>query len=380
MHRAPIVFLSALCLASAIAVPAIAEPIRANPVHIAALEKADPRRPVEFPKILKAADINRYDEIFSVQESGNWMRADHLIAKLDDKILLGHVMAQRFLHPTQYRSKYKELKDWLAKYGDHPQARRLYKLAVRRKPRNWHAPKRPSLGSLYGNDAISTQIAIPRKKQSRTKRRVANKIKRQLRWWTRKGWTKAVKKSLNSKQTKSLLSQAEYDQAQARLGASYFVAGRDEWAYARASKAAKRSGQYLPEAHWTAGLSSWRMRKFDVAAEHFEAVADAGLSSSWMVTAAAFWAARTNLVNRKPEKVSKYLKVAAAHPRTFYGLLARRILGVTTTYDWAVPNLESSAMKALADSKPGKRALALMQVGEFPTFRTRASLPRRARR
>ena len=360
IRRTPTVLLSAVCI-----IAALAQPAGANPVHIAALENADHRASVNFPKILKEADINLYEEIFTVQESGDLNRADKLIAKLDDKILVGHVLAQRFLHPTKYRSQYKELKDWLAKYGDHPQARRLYKLATRRKPRNWRAPKRPTLGSLYGNDVARSRYTIPRKKLSRAKRRVANKIKRQLRWWTRKGWTKAIKKSLNSKQTKSLLSLAEYDQAQARLGASYFAAGRDEWAYARASKAAKRSGRYLPEAHWTAGLSSWRMGKHDVAAYHFEAVADAGSSSSWLLTAAAFWAARTNLVNRKPEKVSKYLKVAAAHPRTFYGLLARRILGVNTTYNWAAPNLESSAMKALAASKAGKRALALVQAGEF---------------
>lgn len=368
MLRTPHVFLSSLLLAFSAPLSAIAADdsrAAAKSIHVASLGKIDPRQHVDFPKVLKKDDIDRYEEIFAVQESGQWKRADQLIAKLDNKILLGHVMAQRFLHPTKYRSQYKELKKWLAQYGDHPQARRLYKLAMRRKPRNWRAPKRPTLGSLYGNDIASKRLTIPRKKLSRSKRRLARKIKRQLRWWTRKGWTKAVKRSLNSKQTKSLMSQAEYDQAQARLGKSYFLAGRDEWAYVRASKAAKRSGRYIPEAHWTAGLAAWRMRKFDVAAGHFEAVADVGLSSPWMLTAAAFWAARTNLVNRKPEKVSKYLRVAAAHPRTFYGLLARHILGMNTKYDWAVPKLESSAMQALAGSKAGKRALALVQAGEY---------------
>lgn len=369
--------LISLCFVTALTLPAPSAPsamadtagedahATSKPLHVAALGKIDPRHHLDFPKILKEADIERYEKIFTVQEAGQWKKADALIAKLDNKVLLGHVLAQRFLHPTKYRSKYKELKDWLAQYGDHPQAWRLYKLALRRKPKNWRAPQRPTLGSLYGNDVVSTRLRVPRKKLSKSQHRLKRKIKRQLRWWTRKGWTKAVKRSLNSQQTKRLLSQAEYDQAQARLGKSYFVAGRDDWAYARASKAAKRSGRYIPEAHWTAGLSAWRMKKFDIAAQHFEAVADAGQSSPWMLTAAAFWAARTNLVNRKPEKVSKYLRVAAAHPRTFYGLLARRILGINTTYDWAVPKLESSAMKALAGSKAGQRALALVQSGEY---------------
>ncbi|MCH7832305.1 MAG: hypothetical protein IIC55_05480, partial [Proteobacteria bacterium] len=96
-----------------------------------------------FPKILVHADVDLYRQIFDVQEDGDWKGADRLIARLDDRLLMGHVMAQRFLHPTKYRSKYKELKAWMAAYADHPDAPRLYKLARRRQPANWHAPKRP---------------------------------------------------------------------------------------------------------------------------------------------------------------------------------------------------------------------------------------------
>ena len=39
---------------------------------------------------------------------------------------MGHVLARRYLHPTRYRSSYKELKDWLADYADHPQAKQIY--------------------------------------------------------------------------------------------------------------------------------------------------------------------------------------------------------------------------------------------------------------
>ncbi|MEX2451141.1 MAG: lytic transglycosylase domain-containing protein, partial [Rhodospirillales bacterium] len=252
---------------------------------------------------------------------------------------------------------------WLDKYADHPQAWRLYKLALSRKPKNWRAPQRPTTGSLNGEAAL-TRLSIPSKNLNRAQRQKATALKRQHRRWIRNGWTKAVKRSLQEKRTRDLLSDAEYDREQARLGAAYFIHGRDDWAYAWASRAAERSGKYLPEAHWTAGLSAWRTNRFDVAAEHFEAVADADPSSSWMVTAAAFWAARTNLVNRKPEKVSKYLKIAAAYPRTFYGLLARRILGDVIAYDWSVPDLETAALKTLVDSSAGKRALSLVEAGE----------------
>ena len=94
-----------------------------------------------FPEILGHEDVDLYREIFDVQVAGDWKTADTLIARLRDRVLMGHVMAQRYLHPTKYRSKYKELKAWMAKYADHPDARQLYKLALRRKPKNWRAPK-----------------------------------------------------------------------------------------------------------------------------------------------------------------------------------------------------------------------------------------------
>ncbi|MBL6865226.1 MAG: hypothetical protein ISQ90_10585, partial [Rhodospirillales bacterium] len=79
-----------------------------------------------LPGIVSEADASRYRVIFDLQENGDWLAADKIIKILDNKILLGHVLAQRYLHPTKYRTKYKELKAWLAKYADHPQARRLY--------------------------------------------------------------------------------------------------------------------------------------------------------------------------------------------------------------------------------------------------------------
>ena len=93
-----------------------------------------------LPYVLSAKDADTYRKIFAAQESGKWKAADQLIAKLVNPLLSGHVKAQRYLHPTKYRSRYKELKAWMGKYADHPEARRIYKLALRRKPKSWRAP------------------------------------------------------------------------------------------------------------------------------------------------------------------------------------------------------------------------------------------------
>jgi soluble lytic murein transglycosylase-like protein len=317
-----------------------------------------------LPEPLGVADVERYHRIFELQEDGHWKQADKLIGQLDDPILTGHVLAQRYLHPTKYRSKYKELKDWMALYADHPDARRIYKLALRRKPANWRAPKRPVPGYI-GGGAVAAKAEQPaRKKLSRAQRRKVSAYKRQIRGNLRQGWTKAVKRLIATKEVKRLFSDYDMDAAKARLGAGYFAAGRDEWAIKWAGEAASRSGRFLPEANWTAGLASWRLGLREQAANYFEAASLAKDTSGWMTSAAAFWAARAYLVDGKPQRVNALLGRAAAYPRTFYGFLARKMLGLPSTFSWQTPDLEKSAIEAFARVPAGARALGLLQVGQ----------------
>ena len=321
-----------------------------------------------LPPILADADIDRYTKIFALQEDGRWKQADRLIAGLGDRLLLGHVLAQRYLHPTKYRSRYKELKAWMEAYADHPDARRIYKLALRRKPKNWRAPKRPvaiAWPQSAAEVAAAGRAAAPGNRLNKAQRQKVRNTKRQIRWYVKKGWTLAVKKLLLSDEVKRLFSTVEYDRARARLGAGYFAAGRDEWALKWAGGAAQRSGAYIPGAHWTAGLAAWRLQRFELAAKHFEATAKGDADFPWMASAAAFWAARSHLVDRRPERVNQWLGVAATHPRTFYGLLARRMLGLKTAFRWVTPELETEAVEGLAAIAAGRRALGLLQLGQY---------------
>ncbi len=316
------------------------------------------------PTPLSDRDAAVYRDIFDAQERGNWKKADALIAHLSDPMLMGHVLAQRYLHPTKYRSKYKELKAWMALYADHPDAPRLYKLALRRRPANWKLPKPPLKGYLGGtsHDVVGIRPP-PGKKLSSSQRRQVRAFKRKIRSLLRSGWTKAAKRLLADRQLRRLFSDFEMDQAKARLAAGYFAAGRDQWAVEWATEAA-RSGQWLPEANWTAGLASWRLGDHRVAATYFEAASTVRGATGWMTSAAAFWAARAYLVSGQAERVNSMLSRAAAYPRTFYGLLARRILGVANRFEWQIPVTQHATYGSLLATKAGRRALGLIQVGE----------------
>ena len=137
---------------------------------------------VTLPHVLSTADADLYKKIFKVQEKGQWKTADKLIKQLSDDALMGHVMAQRYLHPTKYRSKYKELKGWMAKYNDHHYAQRIYKLALKRRPKNWKYPTKPEIGrALYKKPTSTVKVDKPKRKWlKRSQRRRVATLKHML--------------------------------------------------------------------------------------------------------------------------------------------------------------------------------------------------------
>ncbi len=98
---------------------------------IAAFASARAADQVASYTVLSPDDVKAYGEIFAAQKSGQFAKADRLIAKLQDKSLLGYVLQDRYLG-AHYRTSFDELKTWLADYGDLAGADNIYKLAVKR--------------------------------------------------------------------------------------------------------------------------------------------------------------------------------------------------------------------------------------------------------
>ena len=94
-----------------------------------------------------------------LQDDGNWRGADRSISQLEDLRLLGHVLAHRYLHPTNTRPATSNLRDWLAKYGDLPEAPQIYALALGRQPSGAAAPPAPTVTKVkfYGNPDSSRE-------------------------------------------------------------------------------------------------------------------------------------------------------------------------------------------------------------------------------
>lgn len=334
--------------------------------RLAALTVPAARDAIALPSVLSASDANLYRRIFALGEQEQWASASDLIGQVQDRVLMGHVLAQRYLSRSE-KASYAQLQEWLAAYADHPDAARIYALALRKKSKRDSPPQAPWISSDPLDSLRPTRRTpppLPEATLGESDRRRAEALDDRVRSAIRGGALDQAIALVQSAEDEGLWTSARADELRAKIGDAAFRAGNDELALQLAGAAAQRSSYYVPEAHWTAGLAAWRLGQYGVAAGFFEEVARRDDMSSWMISAGGFWAARAYLFAGRPNQVNRLLRVAADHPRTFYGLLSRRILGLPMPFHWAMTADEQMAIKSLARAPEARRALALLQVGE----------------
>ncbi|WP_169544584.1 lytic transglycosylase domain-containing protein [Sneathiella aquimaris] len=323
-----------------------------------------------IPTILSDKDAGLYQQIFREQEEGNWKKADKLIRKIEDPLLMGHVKQQRYMHPTHYRASYPELHLWLKQYADHPGADKLYRLAVSRHLSDWKATPKPKTGQYLGGTGPGQPFYLSRSYKSKRSRstKTVTEVKhahRVVRRYLYRGQpTKAIE-YLEQKKIQKLLDKTEYAILQAQIAKSFFLYAKDDLALEHAEAALQKSRRYVPLAHWTAGLTAWRLGKMKKAARHFTALSDVKRISGWTASRSSWWASRSFLKLGEAEKAIEYLQKAATYPRTFYGLLALRQLGVYKPFDWDLPKLTAANIEKLLKLPAAKRAIALSEAGQF---------------
>ncbi|HSK39626.1 MAG TPA: lytic transglycosylase domain-containing protein [Arenibaculum sp.] len=324
---------------------------------------------------LSWADAERYRRVFDLQRRGDWDSADAIIRLIRDDRLMGHVRHQRLMHPTAYRASYAELSDWLARYGDHPDADRVYRLALKRRGAAAQRPARPPPASglvagPLGSEGLDRAIDVaPRGRGGSAMaheraEEAAGEAVRVIGAHLRAGDPRSAGEVVRMADHRNLLAPIEADAARAEIAAAHFYAGEHRDAYGLARTAAERSGDSLPLSHWIAGLSAWRLDRIDRAARHFEALALIEGASPWDVSAGAFWAARAHGRMKRPAERARWLERAAAYPRTFYGMIAQRAIGGATPFRFRVPALTAHHTRALREVPGALRAIALLQAGE----------------
>ncbi|HYM02980.1 MAG TPA: lytic transglycosylase domain-containing protein [Stellaceae bacterium] len=321
-----------------------------------------------MPAPLSTADAEHYRKIFALQAGAQWSEADREIAELRDRQLLGTVEAQRYLHP-KFRSSYADLARWLAHHADEPDAKAIHALALKRKPKAALAPAKPVVAPLVprdldaDTDEAGMDGGLGHHPLTPAERRRASQLRTEILDLAAREPRRA-ELTLAGAEAKRLLNRDETNELRAAISEGYLAEGHAQEALMLSAAA--------PNAHWQAGLAAWRLGRLNEAGTHFQAVTRAAGQSGSMVAAGAFWAARIELRNRRPELVNYWLGIAAEHPHTFYGLLARRTLGVDTYFRFETDPFTELDAQIMTGLPSGRRALALLQVGE--TTRAEAEL------
>ena len=312
-----------------------------------------------LPQPLSPSDAARLRRIFGLQSSGHIAAAVAEMTGLADPVLNGHVLAQRYLGRYTHTNS-AELAAWLARYPDHPDAAAIHALLLKRVGAGIAASPAPDVARLEPDPpeaAAPEEIEPAGAKLSRN-----SLLDRTVHERARAG---NAESALNLVRRTRGLSALYSGQLRAEVAQALFTQGRDAEALRTARDALAGSSGAVGLAGYVAGLAAWRLDHSDQAQPLFEAGAHAALASAALRSGAAFWAARAHARNGDSAGATSWLKQAAGSKHTFYGLLARRTLRLNADPQGGRDTLGAADVDALMANPYGRRAFALLQVGQL---------------
>lgn len=311
--------------------------------------------------------MDLYRDIFRTQAAGSFAEAEQLIADITDRSLMGHVLAQRYLH-VSYKASFQELADWLTHYGDHPQADRIARLANIRAPEGGVSLAKVSYSAstieTLDQHGVDSKVYEPEIKRTSAQNTQAKDLIKTVRRHIQIYEPSAALRLFNEHPASVYLDDVEKDRIRAMVASGYLYAGKVDEAERLSAAALNSARGKAPLAGWIHGLSKWRQGRFAQAAQSFEIAAYSPYSSGDMAAAAAYWAARAHEKSGNGRRHKQTLKLASDYPRTFYGMLALSALGRDIALNWDVPHLSKAQESELLDTQAAQRAEKLIAAGE----------------
>jgi soluble lytic murein transglycosylase-like protein len=270
-----------------------------------------------LPQPLAPSDAARIRRIFALQAEARLADAARETALLNDSLLTGPILADRYLNPA-YGANASELALWLERYAGQPDAAAIHRKLVASLPPKTPAPPPPAV--------MDVAIGI-------------------------------LRRDVPSPVRPSVLARAARDR---------FVHNNDADALRLALKPRRGAAEAHPDGQllFVGGLAAWRLGQTDQAARLFIAAASLPLDAPEPAPpgAPAFWAARAAAREGNAAEARRWLARAADQdPFGFYGQIAARLLG----WNGALPGVLGEAdVAAIAELPGANRAFALLQVGQ----------------
>jgi soluble lytic murein transglycosylase-like protein len=315
---------------------------------------------VVFPRPLRPTDAAVMQRIFAYQRRGDSPNAIRATNELEDPLLLGSVLADRYLGRF-HKSTSAELTDWLLQYHDLPDAPALHELLLTKLPKGIVPPSAPNISTLNHPrepDPVPEDIDPGRNDIARDPGLDHAVLDR-----AQRGNAASALRLITS--TRGLAA-AYAAQLRAEVAQVAFTRNED----VDALRIVQDSLKVIPPeaqatlAYYIGGLAAWRLECLDVARTMFEGGAQTVRSSPRLHAASAFWASRVSRRLHDAVGTVKWLRAAAGERLTLHGLLARRILRMDTGILPSGELLSQADVDAVAATPPGLRAFALFQIGQ----------------
>lgn len=324
-------------------------------VFLTAFLLSVPVRAADLPNILTDADASLYEQIFMLQSKEKITTAQKLEKQLTDPLLMNEVLYQRYTSKT-YRTRGAELNAWMKKYYDMPGAVRISKIA-KIKQATVRKPVVPNMISGGASIETAQSETWTAKKYTGGVDTKITKFKRAI----RSGSSKTARQILSDPLFKRKLTESDYGRLAGRLSYLYYTNGEFELAKKWGFVASDANSEY---GLWAMGLLYFKEEKFKESAKYFSQILKLEQINNARKTEAAFWAGRAADANGDRTTARNFWRVAAAHPMAFYGALSAVMLGDTPEYEFFEQDFTDDDIDALTETKYGRMALALLQVGQ----------------
>jgi len=324
------------------------------------LSPPDGNAGVALPQPLDPSDAALVRQAFAFQARGDLTGADQAIARLQDDLLLGPLLAERYLGRFHHATT-AELTSWLERFATQPDAAAIRALLLRRLPRGAVVPPLPAAAPLPQQHPSappplpSADEPPPLPRQPVLERTIALRMTH--------GETAAALRLIDGRH---VLAPAYASLLRGEVARDLFTRNEDSQALSVAHQAERlgTAGHNVGLAAYVGGLAAWRLGHPAEARQLFEHAAEAPLASTPQQAAAAFWSARAAQQANDPVDAAYWLRRAAEQKTTLHGILARRLLGLPTGIVPSGALLSQADVDAIAATEAGWRAFALLQVGQ----------------
>ena len=303
--------------------------------------------------------LRLYREIFKAQAKGNWRDANIYIRKIDNPVLIGHVLIQRYQHPG-YKTSQNEYIEWMRNFKDHPQSKIVDQI-LRTGRSTYQTRVNGTLEELRYFSRGSKYISDKYKSGERYE---LNLVRKMLAEYLSDGKVSAALNAFETHKVQAYIDPIDKSQILAEIASYYLYLGHPKQARATSLKALKASDK-APLAGWVMGLASYINGDMATAAKYFTVASNAPYASPWMTSAAAYWAGRAYMKDKNFPEVTPMLTKAVQNQRTFYGLLATKTKGYGFDFNWTMPTLDVDHKRLMLKNKVGARILALAETGQL---------------